>query len=128
MIRSVIEGILFHKRWILELSNRKVKTSNPIRFVGGVARSSFICQMLADITGKTIERVEHPENVGAIGAAAIAALGLGKIKEYEDIKQMIPVDQTWNPNPNLKPIYDQNFSVFKNLYTSNQKHFEILNS
>ncbi|TGK46670.1 xylulokinase [Leptospira bouyouniensis] len=128
LIRSVIEGILFHKRWILELSNKKVKTSTSIRFVGGVARSSFICQMLADITGKTIERVEHPENVGAIGAAAIVALGLGKIKKYEEIKRMIPVDKTWTPNPNLKTIYDKNFSVFKNLYASNKKHFEILNS
>lgn len=128
LIRAVIEGILFHKRWILELSDRKVKTSNKIRFVGGVARSSFICQMLADITGKTIERVIHPENVGAIGAAAIAALGLGKIKEFEDIKQMIPVDQTWTPNTSLKPVYDKNFSVFQNLYESNKKHFAMLNS
>ncbi|GBF42720.1 sugar (pentulose and hexulose) kinase [Leptospira ellinghausenii] len=128
LIRAVIEGILFHKRWILELSNTKVPTSKTIRFVGGVARSDFICQMLADITGKTIERVVHPENVGAIGAAAIVALGLGKIKTYEDIKRMIPVDKTWFPNPTLKPVYDKNFSVFKKLYKTNQKHFAILNS
>lgn len=128
LIRAVIEGILFHKRWILELSNAKVPTSNSIRFVGGVARSSFICQMLADITGKTIERVVHPENVGAMGAAAIAALGLGNIKEYEDIKQMIPVDQTWIPNPKVKSIYDRNFSVFQKLYQSNKEHFATLNS
>lgn len=128
LIRSVVEGILFHKRWILELSNKKIPTSDTIRFVGGVARSGFICQVLADITGKTIERVVHPENVGAMGAAAIVAYGLGMIPKFEDIKSMIPIQDKWTPNLKHKKIYDRNFTVFKNLYKSNQNNFAILNS
>ncbi|TGK47682.1 carbohydrate kinase [Leptospira kanakyensis] len=128
LIRSVVEGILFHKRWILELSHRKVPTSDTIRFVGGVARSGFICQLLADITGKTIERVVHPENVGAMGAAAIVAFGIGKIQKFEEIKSMIPIQDKWIPNPNHKEIYDKNFKVFQNLYKVNQNNFAILNT
>ena len=128
LIRAVVEGILFHKRWILELSHRKIPTSNTIRFVGGVARSAFICQLLADITGKTIERVVHPENVGAMGAAAIVAFGIGKIQKFEEIKSMIPIQDKWIPNPNHKAIYDKNFKVFQNLYKVNQNNFAILNT
>ena len=31
------------------------------------------------------------------------------------------------PNPSLKPIYDKNFAVFKNLYKSNKENFAALN-
>lgn len=123
LIRSVVEGILFHKKWILELSENKVSSSQTIRFVGGVARSSFICQTLADITGRKVERVHQPENVGAMGAAALVALGLGKIKNFEGLKEMIPVKDEWIPNPNVKDIYEKNFKVFKRLYKLNRKTF-----
>ncbi|BDA78688.1 xylulokinase [Leptospira kobayashii] len=127
LIRSVVEGILFHKKWILELSENKVSSSQTIRFVGGVARSSFICQTLADITGRKVERVHQPENVGAMGAAALVALGLGKIKNFEGLKEMIPVKDEWIPNPNVKDIYEKNFKVFKRLYKLNRKNFSELN-
>jgi len=127
LIRSVVEGILFHKRWILELSDKKVNSSPSIRFVGGVARSSFVCQTLADITGRKVERILQPENVGAMGAAALVALGLGKIRDFEELKQMIPIKDEWIPDPKLKNRYDKNFIVFKKLYKSNRKHFSELN-
>ncbi|TGK35735.1 xylulokinase [Leptospira andrefontaineae] len=128
LIRSVIEGISFHKRWILELSHAKVPASSTIRFVGGVARSPIICQILADITGRTIETIDHPQNAGATGAAAIAALGLGKIHSFEEIKNLIPSKERWNPNPGNKLVYDRNFSVFKKLYEANKAHYAILNT
>lgn len=124
----MIEGISFHKRWILELSHAKVPASSTIRFVGGVARSPIICQILADITGRTIETIDHPQNAGATGAAAIAALGLGKIHSFGEIKNLIPSKQRWNPNPANKLVYDRNFSVFKKLYEANKAHYAILNT
>ncbi|TGL50529.1 carbohydrate kinase [Leptospira wolffii] len=127
LIRAVIEGISFHKRWILELSQAKVPASSTIRFVGGVARSPIICQILADITGRTIETIDHPQNAGASGAAAITALGLGKIHSFEEIKKWIPIKERWIPNPANKKVYDRNFSVFKRLYETNKNHFAKLN-
>ena len=35
MLRAVLEGICFHLRWMLEVQEKKTKTSDPIRFVGG---------------------------------------------------------------------------------------------
>ncbi|PJZ71458.1 carbohydrate kinase [Leptospira perolatii] len=128
LIRAVIEGIVFQKKWILELANRKVKASSKIRFVGGVARSPLICQILADVTGHEIETIDHPQNAGATGAAAIAALGLGEIKKFEQIKDLVPVKDRWIPNPQNRKVYDRNYSVFKKLYAANKEHFAALNS
>ena len=100
LLRSVVEGTCMHLRWFLETQDKKVKTSDTIRFVGGGALSDVTSQILADCTGRTIEVVASPQNVGSVGAAVISAVG---------------------------PAYDKNFAVFKNLYKNNKDNFAALN-
>ncbi len=128
LIRAVLEGICYHKRWMLEASAKKVKPSGTIRFVGGGAQSDFTCQVLADITGYVIETVDHPQNVGALGAAACVGVGLGLIPSFDDIKKFIPVSKCFEPNFELKEkVYDKGYAVFKKLYKNNKKSFKTLN-
>lgn len=128
LIRAVLEGICYHKRWMLEASAKKVKPSDVIRFVGGGALSDFTCQVLADITGHTIETVDSPQNIGAVGAAACIGVGIGAIPSFEQIKEFIPVKKTFKPDFELKAkVYDKGFEVFKSLYKQNKKNFAILN-
>jgi len=56
---------------------------DTIRFVGGGALSPFTCQMLADITGRTIETVNNTQEVGAIGTALVVAAGLKGVDVLE---------------------------------------------
>lgn len=128
LIRSVLEGVCFHLRWMLECQDRKIKTSNPVRFVGGGAISGVTCQMLADVTGRIVETVSSPQNVGAVGAAAVTGVGLGVIGSLDEVKDFIPVVKTYRPNVSNKPVYDKNFAVFKTLYKSNRKSFKALNA
>ncbi len=127
MLRAVIEGVCYHLRWMLEAQDRKIKTSQTIRFVGGGALSDVTAQILADITGRTIEVVEKPQDVGAVGAAAIIGIGLGIIKDLGSVKNYIPVKKTFHANTADKKVYDKNFEVFKKLYSSNKKNFQLLN-
>lgn len=127
LIRSVIEGVCFHMRWFLETQDKKVKTSDIVRFVGGGALSDISCQILADITGKTIETVDSPQNVGAVGAAALMAVGLGVIKDVGEAKKLIPAVKTFKPDLANKPVYDRNFAVYKTLYANNKDAFKALN-
>lgn len=128
LIRAVLEGVCYHKRWMLEASERKVKTSDVIRFVGGGALNDFTCQLLADITGHTIETVDSPQNVGAVGAAVCVAIGLNLIPSFDKVKDFIPAKKTFKPNLKLKAeVYDKSFEVFKNLYKANKQNFALLN-
>lgn len=129
LIRAVVEGICFHMRWMLERQDKKkeVKISKTVRFCGGGALGSATCQILADILQRDVEVVDSPQNIGAVGAAACIAVGLGVIPEMKDVKKLIPAKITYNPNPANKAVYDRNFKVFKNLYASNKKNFAILN-
>ncbi len=123
MIRAVVEGVIFHLRWMLETQEKKTKTSNPVRFVGGGALSDVMCQMVADCTGRVVETVASPQNVGSVGAAVLIAVGQGCIENVAQAKRLIPAVKTFRPNAANKTAYDKNFAVFKQLYGANKKLF-----
>lgn len=127
MIRSVLEGIAFHKRWILEAVERRVPYRETIRFVGGGAKSAVGCQIMADITGRNIETVENTQNVGTIGATVVCAVGLGLFKTFGEAKRLIPAVKTYTPRAEYRKLYDGNFEIFKKLYDRNKKLFSALN-
>ena len=127
MIRAVLEGICYHLRWLLECEARKVKTSDPIRFVGGGALSPVTCQMLADITGHTVETVRDTQSVGAIGTALVVAAGIKGVDVMELSRQLVKVEHTYIPDPGNKEVYERNYRVFRKLYKANAAGFHALN-
>ena len=127
MIRAVLEGICYHLRWLLECSEKKVKTSDMIRFVGGGALSPVTCQMLADITGRKIETVNNTQEVGAIGTALVVAAGVKGADVLELSRQLVKANQTYVPNLQNKEVYERNYKVFKNLYKSNASNYKNIN-
>ncbi len=127
MMRAVLEGVCFHLRWMLEAHEKKVKASEVLRFVGGGALSDVTSQVLADITGRSVETVDNSQNVGAVGAAIVVGVGLGILDSFETAKEFVSVKKKFSPDPQHKETYDRNYRVFKNLYPNNQKNFKQLN-
>jgi len=128
MIRAVVEGIIFHQKWLLESVAKGFHVRGPIRFVGGGALSPVVAQILADIIGYPVETIAHPQNCGASGAALTAAVGLGIIPGFPDVKRFIPIVDTYTPRPGFSQTYERQFAVFKQLYTSNKALFSRMNS
>jgi len=126
LIRAVIEGVFYHLRWMLECQDKKLKTSDVIRFVGGGALSPVCCQMLADITGRTIETVENSQFVGATGAAAIVGVGLNEIESLDVLKKFIPTDTTYYPNQAVHDAYEPYYQTFKKIYKANKSLYSSL--
>ena len=128
MIRAVLEGICYHLRWLLECEAKKEKTSDPVRFVGGGALSPVTSQMLADITGRTIETVNNTQEVGAVGTAIVVAAGILGTGVTELADRLVKVNHTYVPDPANKEVYERSYRVFKNLYRSNAANFRALNA
>jgi xylulokinase len=128
LIHSVLEGVCYHLRWQLEAQEKKVKTSQVIRLVGGGALAPLTCQIISDMLGREIETVENPQNVGSVGAAAIMAVGLELVDDINDVKNIIKVKNRYIPDMNNKKVYDKYFAVYKSLYLNNKKAFNMLNS
>jgi len=127
LIRAVVEGIAYHKRWILECIEQRAYTTSRVRFAGGGAVADGTCQVLADVTGKKVEAMANPQNAGAAGAALGAGIALGSIPSFEAASEMVLVRKTYNPNAATRDIYEKGFSVFKQLHEANKRSFELLN-
>ena len=126
IFKATVEGVFYHLRWMLECQAAKVRTSDSVRFVGGSALSPAFCQMLADITGRKIETVASPQNVGSVGAAAVTAVGLGLIGSIEDVAAFIPAEHIYTPDMQVHAQYERYFETFKKIYKSNKKLYKIV--
>ena len=126
MIRSVLEGVAYHKRWMLEAVEKKVPPQDHLRFVGGGAQSDQWAQILADVTGREIEVIADPQNAGALGAALTVAIGLG-LTDFQHAKSLVRVEKRFSPLPENRGVYERQFAVFKRLYHQNKKLYRQLN-
>jgi xylulokinase len=111
----------------LEAIEKKVKTKPLIRLVGGGALAPLTCQLLSDMLGREIESVDNPQDVGAVGAAITAAVGLNSIESIAASKKFIRPNRKYKPKRSNTEIYNRLFPVFKSLYMNNKKAFHTLN-
>jgi xylulokinase len=103
----------------------------PVRelgIVGGGAKSPVWCQIMADITNRTINQPETPQLAGAKGIALLASMTLGYIPSFEDIKNHVKIQRRFVPNPANRTLYDDRFREFKTAYRQNRKMYARLNA
>lgn len=127
LIKSVIEGVCMHMRWLLEASETLLKTNPVLRFSGGSALSPEVCQILADVTGRAIEVPVDPRQAGTYGAAATIAVAFGLADSIRDIKHMVKIRDRFEPDLSNTSVYDKLFPVFKDLYRNNKDAYKVIN-
>lgn len=128
LIRAVVEGLAYNKRWLLEAQARKVTPSAVLRLAGGGALSDATGQILADVTGRAVEAVADPQNAGAAGAVLVAAWGLGRFPSLDAAAATVRVRARYEPNPAHRGVYDRNYAVFRDLYSATAPLFRRLNA
>jgi len=127
MIRSVYEGVAYNSRWLLKYVEKFAgKKFDSINVIGGGAKSSLWCQILADVLDRKINQVNEPRHANARGAAALAIVALG-YGTFEDIAQQTKIDRSYLPNSKNRKIYDELFKEYLNIYAKNNKMYSRLN-
>ncbi len=127
MVRAVYEGIAYSARWVLSQSEAFMRRRvEAINVVGGGAKADIWCQILADVLGRTVRQMKDPIHANVRGAALLASAALGHIG-YDQIAALVPVKQTFTPNPAHGKIYDELFAEFKQIYKNNRKAYARLN-
>ena len=126
LYRAILEGLAFEQR--LHSEAVEAATGSPITefvVVGGGARSDLWCQIIADITGKPIQRLVETE-ASALGAAILAAVGSGAFSSCsEAVAAMSSRAGRFEPG-SCGPQYDGLFSVYQGLYESTKSAMSAL--
>ena len=128
MIRAVYEGVAYNIRWLVEIVSGEFGFPLPkLRAIGGGAKSATWMQMLADVTHRRIETVPDPKEAGAVGAALVAAVGLGIYPSFEALESVTRVERTIEPSEENFEIYDALFESFRDSYGRLRPLFRRLN-
>ena len=127
IIRAVLEGIAFNTRWLLQPVESFLGRRLPeINIVGGGAQSDVWCQIFADVLDLQVRQVADPIYANARGAAWIAGVGLGEIS-FADIPALVTFKRTYAPGAANRKLYDERFSVFKQIYKQMSVVYKHLN-
>ena len=116
LVRSVLEGVAFNARWLLDAVERFIKRPMPtLRILGGGAMSDLWCQIHADILNRRIERVADPMYANLRGAAFFAALSLGML-ERADVAARVRITGLFEPTERARAVYEPMYGEYRRLY------------
>jgi xylulokinase len=110
--RAMYEGLAFSIRDLLEAARALSLSFGTIRLMGGGARSSCWRQIIADVTGLTIERTEAAD--ASFGAALLAGIGTGIFAGPEDaVAKCVRLADVTTPNAQAQEFYSKLFGIYK---------------
>jgi xylulokinase len=117
LLRAVYEGVAYNLRWMIEMVEKHYGFPLPVlRVIGGGAQGTPWMQIIADVTGRRVETVVNPQEAGAVGAALTAAVGLGLYPDFEALKQVIRIDQQFEPQSANADVYAVLYRAYRRLY------------
>ncbi len=106
--RATLEALAFQVRDIFEaMASTGIKLSH-LRVDGGASENNLLLQIQADQLGV---RIERPVNIDstALGAAYLAGLGVGIWKNLEELKELNPIQVSFNKQADA----EQGYSAWK---------------
>jgi xylulokinase len=118
LIRAVMEGIVLNLRVRLDLLRKYTPTENEILFVGGGAKSRFYLGLFADVFNTSILKSNIDQDAGALGAAALAAVGCGIWEDFSRIDQIHVIQERVEPDPGRHAAYQKLLPVFRKATTA----------
>ena len=116
LFRSLIEGIAYGTRHVLETMAGMGMRFDGIRACGGATKSDLYMQIMTDVCGIPISLTEVPE-ASLLGCAALAAVGLGIYADLSTAsREMVRVSRTFEPDREAHQIYRLYFELYKETY------------
>ena len=125
LARSVMEGVAYELRDCFEVHREVLAAQNmkieDIRISGGIVRNPLWIQILADILNSPL-RVPRATELGALGAAINAAIGVGYYDNHEQAAgQMLAISREVEPKHQNLAVYADGYDLFKSGYQNSSK-------
>lgn len=88
------------------------QTINVFRICGGVSNNNFICQCIADLLGRKVERMTDSDHVAARGVALLTGFSSG-IWTKEKLRELVTVEDIFTPNYESRKGLLKTFQTWK---------------
>ncbi len=118
LVRAVMEGVAYQIRWAYEYGLAYGLEPGAIRAVGGGGMGDAWLRIIADTLGRPLEVLDAPQDAAALGAAAIAFVGLGAWPSLETVAEHIRVARVIEPDDARIARCDAGFDRFRSLHAA----------
>lgn len=114
--RAVLEGVGFALADGMDVLHATGLKPHSITLIGGGARSPYWRQMLADISGLTLEYRTGGDVGPALGAARLAQIAMNPGSPLEQFLPELALEQVHQPDAQKHKVYAEQRKVFRELY------------
>jgi xylulokinase len=122
VLYGMLEGITFDLKLNLGKIEEAGTAVDSLRAIGGGARSDIWLRLKANITGKTIEKLNVDE-AGCVSTAILAGCGTGKFNSVEEtVGSWVKVSRVFHPDMEMCKKYEQKYQQFLSAYESLKKY------
>jgi xylulokinase len=126
IIKGMFEGITFDLKLNLEKLGQTGIKIDALRATGGGARSDTWLQIKADVTGKTIQKIDIDES-GCMAVAVLAGYGTGKFNSVQEVlKKWVKIGREFEPDTKKFEKYHEKYLQWLKVSESLDR-FRILN-
>lgn len=128
MKRAVMEGAALHlgmmMNQIVELSGAAHPKTATI--AGGSAKGHQVCQIMADVFDCKMMKTNVSDEVGSLGAALCAGVGIGVFDSLDVANKFVKVTETVEPIKENVAVYKEKVKVFEQAYKLIEPIFPLL--
>lgn len=123
-IRAVLEGVAMNLAIILE-AHREREEITELVLTGGGAKGDVLAQILSDVLGVKLHRLDNVESATSIAAAVIAGVGVGVFDDFSVVNQFVKQEKTFEPDQGNKEVYDRQKRLFEAGYQCLRDYYKI---
>jgi len=114
LYRSVLESIAFGFRHHVEVFAERGITLTRVMVTNGGSKSTLWKQIHSEVLGIELHPVvDHPG--ASLGAAVIAAIGIGSLGGWKDSKRFLELDRPIEPDPAKVSLYNDAYGEWREL-------------
>lgn len=118
MLRAVFEGVCFNMKLIKDAFSELGYNPGEIRVIGGGAKSKLWRQIMADVLGVPVVRLNFIEEATSVGAAMIGGLATGVFSDLKEAAGFVKKQETNIPDNEKTCVYKRLFDIFQKSYKS----------
>ena len=115
LIRAVMEGVCLNLKIALDVMECYTPLSDDMLLVGGGGRSRFWRSLFADIYNKNIVETNIGQDAGSLGAASVAAVGIGLWRDFNIVPSLHVVKSRIEPVKENCEKYEIILGLFKRI-------------
>lgn len=116
LARAVLEGVGYALADGMDVVHSCGVTPQSVTLIGGGARSPYWRQMLADISGQTLDYRTGGDVGPALGAARLAQIAMAPEKPLQSLLPQLPLEQQHKPDMSRHERYKSRRKVFNQIY------------